>query len=105
MSAKDNVTEFPAAPPMIVKFDRPYTFEGKEYAELDLSGLANLTSQDMFNASKIFSTEDYISPKPEADPKYCCLLASIACGLPREFFNKLPMKDGMKVRDCVFNFF
>ena len=105
MSAKDNVTELPAIPQRIVEFSRPYTFEGKEYTVLDLSGLENLTSQDLFNASKIFSTEDYISPRPEADPKYCCLLASIACGMPREFFNGLPLRDGMKVRDCVFNFF
>lgn len=31
----------------IVKFAKPYSFEGTEYTEVDLSGMDKLTIQDM----------------------------------------------------------
>ena len=31
----------------IVKFARPHIFEGKEYTEIDLSGLDDLTAEDL----------------------------------------------------------
>ena len=31
----------------IVKFDKPYKFEGKEYDSLDLSGMEKMTVQDL----------------------------------------------------------
>lgn len=33
----------------IVKFDKPYKFEGKEYDSLDLSGMEKMTVQDLID--------------------------------------------------------
>ena len=36
----------------IVKFAKPYSFEGTEYTEVDLSGMDKLTIQDMIDIQK-----------------------------------------------------
>ena len=89
----------------IVKLSKPYTFEGKEIKSIDLSKIDDLTSEDLFEATKLFSTSDYITPRPEGDPKFCCIVASIASGIPKEFFNGLSFRDAVKVRNAVQTFF
>lgn len=88
-----------------IKFKTTYTFEGKEYGGLHLEKLEDLTSEQLFEASKRFSTSEYITPRPEADPKYCCILAAIVCGVPETFFEKLPPRECIKVRNAVQSFF
>lgn len=91
--------------PLLIKLSKPYSYEGKTYTELDLTKIDELTASDLFTASKVFATEGYISSKPETDPKFCCMVAALAAGLPKEFFNKLPIKDGNHVKEVVFDFF
>ena len=40
---------------LILKFRRPYPFEGQEYTELDLSGLENVTAGTLENIGKIMA--------------------------------------------------
>lgn len=37
---------------LLVKFDKPYTFEGVDYNEIDLSRIENLSTKDLINADK-----------------------------------------------------
>lgn len=90
--------------PYLVTFKKPYYFEDKEYTHIDLSALEEMTSQQLFEANREMAM-DYISPKPEADARFCCIIAGRACGLPTEFFDQLPIREGIKIRDVVFNFF
>lgn len=89
----------------LVNFSKTYTFEGKEIKAIDLSKMEALTSEDLFEASKLFQTSDYITPRPESDPKFCCMVAAIASGIPKEFFNGLSFRDAVKVRNAVQTFF
>ena len=41
----------------IVKFAKPYSFEGTEYTEVDLSGMDKLTIQDMIDIQKSLANE------------------------------------------------
>ena len=41
----------------IVKFDKPYKFEGKEYDSLDLSGMEKMTVQDLIDIQKNIGNE------------------------------------------------
>ena len=41
----------------IVKFDKPYKFEGKEYDSLDLSGMEKMTVQDLIDIQKSIGNE------------------------------------------------
>lgn len=89
----------------IVKFKKAYSFEGKEYTEINLSGIEDLTTDQLAEVSKRFSTTEYITPRPEADATYCCMIAATVAHLPMQFFNKLPAKEGLKVRNVVQAFF
>lgn len=89
----------------VVKLSKVYTFEGKEIKAVDLSKMDDLTSEDLFEATKMFSTAEYITPRPESDPKFCCIVAAKASGIPKEFFNGLSFRDTVKVRNAVQTFF
>ena len=41
-----------------VKLRKPFSFEGKEYTDVDLSGLENLTGRDMEEIEKTLSREN-----------------------------------------------
>ena len=90
---------------MVVKFKKPYRFEGKEYAEVDLSGMEDLTGADMIAVNKIMSrTSTGIDVMPEVSVEYACYFAARAAKLPVEFFTSLPPRDLMKVKNRVMGF-
>ncbi len=89
----------------IVKFSKTYEFEGARISEVDLSGLENLTAEDMFNAQQNLVVQNYVCVQQESDPKYCILIAAYATQLPSEFFNQLSIKDATKVKNRVSAYF
>lgn len=89
---------------LIVIFNKPYSFEGKEYKEVDLSKLEDLTGEDLLEADKQFTASGQFAVMTEMTMGYCFILASIATGKPVEFFQKLPAKDAMKVKGTVMGF-
>lgn len=88
----------------VVKFKAPYTFEGKEYTEVDLSGLEKLSAADLIEADKQFNSSGQIAMMNEVSLGYCLIVASKASGKPIEFFQKLPAPDAIKVKNTVINF-
>lgn len=90
---------------LVIKFKKPFFFEGKEYTELDLSGLDNLTASDMIAVNKYMQrSSSGIDVMPEVSLEYACMLASKAAKLPIEFFTQLPPKEAMKVKNRVMGF-
>ena len=89
----------------VVTFGKPYTFEHKTYESIDLSGLDNLTAEDMIAADKYLTGNGNFSPMPEMSLEYAVYIASVATGLPVEFFRHLPPKDAIKVKNRVTSFF
>lgn len=90
---------------MIVKFKKPYHFEGKEYTELDLSCMDNLTGADMIAVNKIMQrTSGGIDVMPEVSVEYAFHFAARAAKLPVEFFTSLPPKEAIKVKNRVMGF-
>lgn len=88
----------------IVTFSEAYKFEGKEYFQIDLSGLENLTAADMIRTNKVLERAGSMSIVPEMSLEYACVLASSACGQPIEFFNGLRPRDAIKVKNKVTGF-
>lgn len=88
----------------IVVFSKPYSFEGKTYTEVDLSGLEMLTAEDMIAAGKYMTSKKSVSVAPETSVEYACFMASRATDLPIEFFMHLPMKDAAKIKNHFVNF-
>ena len=89
----------------LVKFAKPFKFEGQNYTEIDLSGLENLNAQDMCAAEKHLNRSGMFSPLPEMTAEYVCFIAGMASGQPIEFFKALPPKEFIKVKNRVSNFF
>lgn len=88
----------------VVKFKKPYCFEGKEYTEIDLSDIENLLARDLDTIDKLYSNSGHLAPVPEMTLAYACVVASVVTKLPIEFFKNLPAPEAMKVRYWVVNF-
>ena len=72
----------------VVTFKRPYLFERKEYAEVDLSGLDELTVKDAIEVQKqLFGQQEVAaSLLTETTTAFAQALAVRASGKPVEFF-------------------
>lgn len=87
---------------LFVKFRRPYTFEGKTYEGLDMSGLEDLSGQDLRNiesmAARFGSLEENVNPMRETSISYALAAAMQVTGQPMEFFNRLPFRDMLLIK-------
>ena len=95
----------PQGPEGLVRFSKPYHFEGESYTEIDLGGIEDLSAKDMIAAEKYLAKSGTISPIPEMTMEYIGFICNRATGLPIEFFKSLPPKDAIKVKNKVTSFF
>ena len=86
-------------------FGKPYKFEDHTYTQIDLSGLENLTAEDMIAAEKYLTRTGIYSPIPEMSIQYVCQIASRVTDQPIEFFQHLPPKEVIKLKNKVTGFF
>lgn len=101
----DEVVEDEEEEGLILKLKNPYKFEGKEYMEIDLSGLEDLSAADMIAVNKYMErTSTGIQVMPEVSLEYACVLASKATKMPVEFFTGLSPKQAIKVKNRVMGF-
>lgn len=94
---------------LIIRLKKPYTFEGKEYTEVDISKLDEWTAADVDKARRTFEKMQGVDAQaaaaPEVDSRYCRLVASMASDLPLEFFNEMPARDCRMIDAAVSGFF
>ncbi len=90
---------------LVVNFKKPFMFEEKEYKELDLRGLEELTGKDMQNAERVLHERGITSFNAEFTSEGALLYASWAAKVPIEFFDALPLREARKVKTRVINFF
>ncbi|WP_437831771.1 phage tail assembly protein [Niallia taxi] len=88
----------------IVKFNKPFLFDGETFTQIDVSGVENLTGQDLDDAENMLLRVNKPSMVPEMSMTYLFFLASKATGKPQEFFFQLPAKDSLKVKRTVTSF-
>ena len=87
-----------------VPFNKPFTFESESYEGVDLSGLENLSTNDLIDADKQFNSSGNMAIMNEMTTGYSCIIASKATGKPVEFFQQLPAGSGLKVKNTVMGF-
>ena len=92
-------------PDTVVKFSRSYSFEGKTYSEVDLSGMDDLTAKDMIEAEKYLFKTGTVSALPDQAVGYVCFIASKISDQPIEFFMGLSPRDMNRVKNKVTGFF
>lgn len=90
---------------LVITFKKPYLFEGREYTELDLTGLENLTAADMIALENQYEKRNPgINVMPEVKIGYAMMMAARAAKMPVEFFEGLPQREAMKVKNRVMGF-
>lgn len=90
---------------MLLQLSKTYEFEGEKISQLDLSGMEEITADNMIKANKVMVTSGALAIMPENDLYYTLIIAADATGIPIEFFKKLRPKDAVKVKNRVSNFF
>lgn len=89
---------------LLVVFKKPFEFEGAVYKDVDLSGLEDISARDMIAANKIMERGGTTNVIPELSLEYACIISSKATGMPVEFFQALPPKEALKIKNRVTNF-
>ena len=89
----------------VIKFRKPFVWEDNTYTEIDMSGLEDLSAKDMIAAQRTMEKSGSINVLPEMSLEYACIFASKATKMPVEFFQALPPKEAIKVKNKVTNFF
>lgn len=85
----------------VMRLAKPYYFKGKEYTEIDLNGLANLNSLNESEAENRMAREGFMITETSFNYLHACILASMATGLPEEFFTGLPLYETLKIKNAV----
>ena len=88
----------------LVKFSKAYRFEGKDYTEVDLSGMEDMTAGDLCAVAKLANRELGVTPIPEMTLPYAMYMAARASHRPVEFFKGLPPVEAMKLKNLVTGF-
>lgn len=88
-----------------IKFKKPFFWEDETYEGVDLSGLENLSARDMIATQRAMERSGSINVLPEMSLEYACIFAARATGLPQEFFQSLPPREAIRVKNKVTSFF
>lgn len=85
----------------VMQLAKPYHFKGKTYTEVDLNGIANLTSMNESEAENRLARAGFVVTETSFNYLFACILASMATGLPEEFFTGLPLYETLKLKNAV----
>jgi hypothetical protein len=85
----------------VMQLDKPYQFKGKTYTEVDLNGIADLNSLNESEAENRIVRAGFMITENSFNYLYACTLASMATGLPDEFFTGLPLYEALKIKNAV----
>ena len=85
----------------VMRLEKPCFFKGKEYREIDLSGIADMNSMQESAAENRMAREGFVVTETSFNYLYACAIASMATGLPEEFFTGLPICEAVKLKNAV----
>ena len=85
----------------VMKLNKPYQFKGKTYTEVDLNGIADLNSLHESEAENRIVRAGFMVTDTAFNYLFACELASMATGLPEEFFTGLPLDEVLKIKNAV----
>ena len=90
-----------------VVFQKPYTFEKKEYTEIKLSEFDTLTAEELF-AAEAYARKKLAGASAsviENTTPYLLYIAACSASLPIEFMEGLPARDAATVKYAAMAFF
>ena len=90
---------------LIIKYRKPFEFEGETFTELELHGMEDLRGRDLTAIEKAFNKTGVSSFVPESTTTYAKIVATKVTGLPAEYFEDLPVGEIEKIKNAVVGFF
>ena len=85
----------------VMPLEKPYTYKGKGYENIDLNGVADLNSLHESEAENRIARAGFVVTENSTNYLYACVIASMATGLPEEFFTGLPLYEVIKLKNSV----
>lgn len=98
-------TETAGEESLVVSLTKTYNFEGEKIAEIDFSGLEDVTAKTMIKANKVLVTAGDVQVLPENSLHYALIIAAECTKYPIEFYEQLKPNDAIRVKNMVTNFF
>jgi hypothetical protein len=92
-------------PVVIVKLYDSYLFNGEEVKEIDLTGLYDMTAEDMFLVDEQMRRRGYSGSNPEITRLYALLTAARINHKPWEWCNTMKARDAVRIKNVVCGFF
>ena len=89
---------------LVIKYRKPYNFEGEIHTELDLHGLEDLRGRDLTAIEKSFNKTGVSSFVPESTTTFAKIVATRVTGYPAEYFEDLPAGEVEKIKNAVVGF-
>lgn len=85
----------------VMRLEKPRTYKGKVYQEIDLNGIADLNSLNESEAENRLAREGFVVTENSTNYLYACVIASMATGIPEDFFTGLPLCELLKLKNAV----
>ena len=85
----------------VLKLERPYTFEGEQYTEINLCAVADLNSMNESTAENRMAVMGFAVTETKTNYYYSCVLASMATNKTEAFFTGLPLCETLKLKNAV----
>lgn len=85
----------------IMPLEKSCTYKGKTYTEIDLNGVADLNSLHESEAENRMARAGFVVTENSTNYLYACIIASMATGLPEDFFTSLPLYEVIKLKNSV----
>lgn len=92
-----------------VALSKPYTYQGTEdesicgktYTAVDFAGMAAMNALNESKAENRVAAQGFLTSSANTNYWYMCSMASMATGLPEDFFIKLPMAEILRIKNMV----
>lgn len=85
----------------VMQLEKPQDYKGKVYQEIDLNGIADLNSLNESEAENRMAREGFVVTENSTNYLYACVIASMATGIPEDFFTGLPVCELLKLKNAV----
>lgn len=85
----------------VMPLETPYEYKSKKYESIDLNGVADLNSLHESEAENRMVRAGFVITENSGNYLYACVIASMATGLPEEFFTGLPLCEVIKLKNSV----
>ena len=85
----------------VMQLEKPHSYKGKEYREIDLNGMSDLNTLNESEAENRLAREGFAVTENGTNYLYACVIASMATGIPEDFFTSLPLYELLKLKNAV----